>query len=103
MLKQSLFVLLASAIVVLLLTELAYVLFFVSSMHFFIAKQLAKVFAGGMIGNIIRDSIALFIIPFIIALIPSLIYWAATRAQFKYFTPIIWVSWIILATLLVSK
>lgn len=103
MLKQSLFVLIASAIVVVFVREIAYVLFFVDGVHYFITEQLAKVFAGGQIGNIIRDSIVLFLIPFIIALIPALIYWAATRTPFKYYMHVLWLSWIIMATLLVAK
>lgn len=103
MLKQSLFVLIASAIVVVFVREIGYVLFMLDGAHFFITEQLAKVFAGGQIGNVIRHSLALFIIPFVIALIPALIYWFATRTNFKYFPHILWVSWIVLATLLAAK
>jgi len=103
MLKQSLFALVASVLVVFFIRELGYILFLIDGAHFFITEQLAKVFAGGQIGNIIRHAIALFIIPFLIALVPALIYWFATRTSFKYFPHILWVGWIILATLLVAK
>lgn len=103
MLKQSLFLLLGSLLVVLLATELAFLLNFADQMHLLLASGLANVFAGGTIGSIIRHTIAFFLIPFFIALIPSLIYWAATRSAFKYFPHILWVGWIILATILVVR
>jgi hypothetical protein len=103
MLKQSLLVLLGSLLVVLLATEVAFVLKLVDQTHLLLTVALAKVFAGGTIGSIIRHTISLFLIPFFIALIPSLIYWAVTRKTFKYFMHILWIAWIILATILIVR
>ncbi len=103
MLRQSFFVLLASLIVVLLATELAFILNYMDRAHLMLAGLLAKVFAGGTVGSIIRHTIALFLIPFIIALIPALIYYLAKKSSFPYFVYVIWVCWIILATMLIVR
>jgi len=81
---------------VFLVREIGYVLHYLSMGHSYISHLLSKVFAGGTIGRIIRDTAALFLIPVIVALIPTGIYWAFTRKYFKYFPHVLWACWIVL-------
>lgn len=103
MLKQSLLILAASILVIFFARELNVIIVLLANAHHFVAAELGKLFANGTIGSIVRRAIALFIIPFIVALIPTLIYWAVTRTEFKYFAHIFWTAWIILAVLVVAK
>ena len=60
MLKQSLFVLLASFLVVALTLEIAFVLHFMDKLHLLLEGSLGKIFAGGTIGSLDNPALRTF-------------------------------------------
>jgi hypothetical protein len=58
-----------------------------------------KIFAGDT-GRIISETLTLFIVPVLIALIPYGIYWAFKRKHFVYFPHVLWAIWIMMATVM---
>ncbi len=69
--------------------------------HEWLSDLLKDVFSGGQAGNIIRQLIALLVIPVIIALIPAVIYWLVRRSWFPWFMEVVWVVWLIQTSALV--
>jgi hypothetical protein len=69
--------------------------------HDWVSRILTDVFSGGQAGNIAKGFIALLTIPFLIALVPAVIYWIVRRHWFPYFMQIVWVVWLIQAGALV--
>ncbi|MDA8561952.1 hypothetical protein N9L02_02425 [Gammaproteobacteria bacterium] len=65
------------------------------SFHEQVSDALTEVFTGGNIGNIIRQLIALLTAPFLIGLIPSIVYWILKRSWFPYFMQLVWIVWLI--------
>lgn len=63
--------------------------------HDWIGNLLTDVFSMGQTGNMIRNCIALLLVPFVVALIPSVIYWGAKRHWFPYFMQTTWIIWLI--------
>lgn len=70
---------------------------FLVTAHDWISQLLTEVFSGGQAGNIARGLIALLSIPFLCALIPTLLYWVVRRHWFPYFMEIMWIIWLIQA------
>lgn len=66
-----------------------------------IANLLKNVFSVGTPGDLIRQLLALLVIPVAIALLPTLIYWLVTRRWFTYFMETVWVVWLVQTTALV--
>ena len=66
-----------------------------------VSDLLTEVFSGGQVGNILRGLIALLAIPVVVALAPTLLYWAVRRSWFPYFMEIVWVVWLIQAGALI--
>lgn len=63
--------------------------------HELVIQFLADVFTGGQAGSLLKGLIGLLTIPFIVALIPALIYWGIRRYWFPYFLEIIWIVWLL--------
>lgn len=69
--------------------------------HDWVSKILTDVFSGGQAGNLAKGFIALLAIPFLVGLVPALIYWFARRHWFPYFMEIVWIVWLVQAGALV--
>lgn len=98
MLKHFIILILISVIVILLAPYLAQALHADVVAYNWISGKLIKVFAGSEIGTWLRKLIALLIIPIIIGLIPALIYWLVKRHWPTFFIGIVWIAWIVHAT-----
>lgn len=103
MLKHVILVIILSLLAVLFMHELGYIAHYLEIAHSFIAKHLLKIFAGGTTGRIIQNTVALFIIPFVTAVIPALVYWGITRKSFLYFPYVLWAAWLILVITLAAR
>ncbi len=104
MLKQIISFLALIALSVLVLIGMPYAqqgVQFILSAHNWIADTLTTIFSGGDAGNLVRNLIALLIIPIAISFIPAIIYWLAKRKWFPYFLELIWVLWLIQTSALV--
>lgn len=101
MLKQLIIVILLSLGIVYFMPFAQQGLTYLVQGHDWINEILKQIFSEVKAGNIAREVIALLIIPFAIALIPTLLYWMAKRQAFPYFMAIVWVIWFIQTTAVV--
>lgn len=95
MIKQVIAILLFSALLTISMPYAQQGVQYILLAHDWISDLLTQVFSGGQAGNIIRNMITLLTIPFLIALIPALLYWIAKRGWFPYFMNIVWVMLLI--------
>jgi hypothetical protein len=63
--------------------------------HSYVTQLLMQLFSEGQAGNLARGLLALISIPFLIALVPTLIYWMLRRSFFPYFMEIVWAVWLV--------
>lgn len=106
MLKQILSILgiiLLSIIIVLTMLYVQQALQFVISIHEWISELLVDVFSGGETGNLIRKSIALLALPLLVGFIPAIVYLVFKRQWFANFMTVVWVVWLIQASVLVIQ
>ena len=103
MFKQGLYILVASILLVVFLPQVHIFLDYIGQAHVFLSKQLSYVFAGGKIGQLIRHSVVLFLVPVIAGFIPGGIYWAVKRSTMPYQAHLIWLLWVMLATAIALK
>jgi len=103
MMKQGLYILVASILLVVFLPQVHIFLDYIGQAHTFLTKQLSHVFAGGKIGQLIRHSVVLFVVPVVVGFVPGGIYYVVKRAVMPYQLHVIWVLWVMLATALALK
>lgn len=101
MLKHAIAVIVLSVVVILTMPYVQTGLEYLVSAQTWLSDLLKNVFSAGQVGNIIRQLIALLVIPFVVALIPTFIFWLAKRAWFPYFMEVVWVVWFIQTSALV--
>lgn len=65
--------------------------------HDWVSELLTDVFSVGQAGNLARGLIALLALPFLAALLPTVLYWFIRRSWFPYFLQIVWVVWLLQA------
>ena len=70
--------------------------------HTWISETLKEVFTGGQAGNISRELIALLAVPFLVGLVPALLYWFAKRKWLPCFMQIVWVIWLIQTSAIIA-
>ena len=97
MLKQSLFYLALSLIVILFASYAKFVLVYATLLYAYIDSALTPVFSQGLIGEALKDMLTLVITPLIITGVPALIYWAIKRKQMPYFLELTWLLWLVFA------
>ncbi|SRR5579883_737793 len=71
--------------------------------HDGVAQLLVDVFSGGTVGSLIRQVIALLVVPLIVGLIPALIFFIAKRRWMPYFLLIVWILWLVQTSALVIQ
>jgi len=101
MTKQTLFIILLSIIVVLLGNQVAMVLGWLDTGHAFITDQLGLIFSGGEYGQMIREILALILIPVIVVIVPATAYNMAKRKTMPCMNELVWGVWLVLATIVV--
>jgi hypothetical protein len=103
MLKHSIALIALSIIVVLTMPYAQPGLQFIVSAQTWVSETLTAVFSGGEVGNLIRNVIALLVIPVVIGLIPAFIYWLVKRSWFPYFMEVVWFFWLVQTAALVIQ
>jgi len=93
MLKHSIIIVLLSLIVIFFMPYVHTALTQLVVAHTWVADHLKDIFSGGQTGNIIRQLIALLVIPVAVSLIPILVYWLAKKHWFPWTMEVIWVVW----------
>ncbi len=98
MLKKFAYLLIASVLVVFFINEVAIALKWINQAHNMLSAHMKDVFAGGEIGQTVRHSLSLFLIPVVIAYIPAGIYWVFKRKEMPGLCHIVLTLWVVLAT-----
>jgi hypothetical protein len=97
-----LILILLSILAIFFMTQLHYVVHWISEAHQVILDAISSLIAGGPIVRVVRLSLALILIPMLIALIPAFIIWLIKR-DFSSYSPITWGIWLVLLTILAYK
>lgn len=100
MLKQLVLLIVLSLLAIIFLTQVHQILHLLTAAYHYITNDLARALPGGTIGRIIRETLALVIIPLVIGLLIDLIYWAVRRRHLPFLMIIIWGLWLLLIALL---
>lgn len=88
-----------SILAVFFIPEVRILLHWIADAHRFLLDKLALLIAGGEIARVVRTTLALVIIPFIIALIPAFFYWLFKRRMMPNYMAVVWVIWFVLLTI----
>lgn len=97
---QALVFIVLSIIAILLMHQIHIVLAWIAVAHQFLADKLALLIPGDSWVRIARLSLALIIIPLIVALIPAFVYWLFKRHSMPNIMAVIWIIWVILVTII---
>jgi len=100
MLKTFLGLIVLSVLVILFKTQFTDLLHMVAEFHNFASDKLAGLFAGSSAGELAAHIISLVIIPIIVGLIPAFIYWIFYRTEMPHWIVVVWVVWVMLATII---
>lgn len=76
---------------------------FILHLHNTLVSWLSNIFSSGNTSFIIKETLALLIIPGFLGLIVAGIYWAFKRNQLPYTMTVVWVLWVVLITLTASS
>jgi hypothetical protein len=102
MLKHITIIILLSVLVLLAMPQAQLILQTLLAGHDWIAETLKQVFSVGQIGNLIRESIALLAIPFLVGLVPTGVFWLIKRRWFPYFIYFVWFTWLVQTAALIA-
>ncbi len=97
---QALAFIALSIIAILLVHEIHIVLQWIADAHQFLSDKLALLIPGDSWIHIARLSLALMIIPLIVASIPAFIYWLFKRHSMPNIMTVIWIIWVVLVTII---
>jgi hypothetical protein len=102
MIKQIGLFILFSILAAIFLHQLHYLLSLITLAYHALYKMMGWVFSNDSLGTIIRQSVVFILVPVVVAFISSLIYKLIkkTGLPHPYFMLIMWVSWVMLITLL---
>jgi hypothetical protein len=92
-----------SLIISYFLREVHVLLHWLADAHQFLLNKLALLFPANRWGRMLSVTLALVIIPFLIALIPAFIYWLFKRSAMPGYLVAVWVIWFVLITILAYK
>ncbi|EKD73793.1 MAG: hypothetical protein ACD_45C00183G0009 [uncultured bacterium] len=95
MLKHIIAITVISLIIIISMPYTQQMLQYVVAAHDWISDMLKEVFSVDQAGDIIRQLIALLVIPLVVSLIPAIIYWLARRQKLPYFMELVWVVWLV--------
>ena len=100
MLKTFLGLIVLSVLVILFKAQFADLLHMVATLHGIASEKLASLLSGSSAGVLAAHITSLVIIPIIIALIPSFVYWIFYRTEMPHWLAVVWVVWVMLATII---
>lgn len=84
MVKQIVILIFLSFIAIVSMAYLRETLGWLGMLHEWLSGVLSTVFSGSTMGKLVREIIALIVIPLGVALVPAGLYWAALRKQMPY-------------------
>ena len=96
MLKQSLIYLILSVVIVLFAAYAHLIIVYIDLFYTLINVKLTPIFSNSPLGMLIREVIALALLPVLVAAIPALIYWAIKGKTMPYFIEMTWLLWLVI-------
>lgn len=96
---SCLLLIILSVIVVFFGKEIGIILQWIALAHSFFLAKLAIILPNFLL----RATLALILIPLLLALIPAFVYWLFKRRMLPNYMAVVWVIWFILATLIVYR
>ncbi len=104
MVKQSVWLIVASTVAMLLQDQLSFILKILLLLHNKVAEGLGIIFSRAPAAELIQALIALIIVPVVIGGIVALILWIFKRYKHAHFMMAVWITWmVILVTLLAQR
>lgn len=103
MLKQTILIMILSAVTIVFKTQLGELLDGIVYLHNYIAGALHVVFSDDQVGSIIQDMIALLLIPLFCGIVVASVFWLVKRAQMPHIMAVIWIVWLVLLVTMVSQ
>lgn len=100
MLKTFLGLIVLSVLVILFKTQFADLLHLVATLHGIASDKLAALFSGSSAGLLVAHIFSLVVIPLVVALIPAFVYWIFYRTEMPHWIVVVWVVWVMLATII---
>jgi hypothetical protein len=100
MLKSFLGLVVLSILVILFKAQFGDLLHWVAAFHTMASEKFAQLFSGSSAGLLVAHLLSLVLIPIIIGLIPAFIYWVFYRAEMPHWLSVVWVVWVMLATII---
>lgn len=100
MLKTFLGLIVLSILVILFKAQFADLLHMVASLHNMASEKFAELFSGSSAGLLVAHLLSLVVIPIVIALIPAFVYWIIYRSEMPHWLVLVWVIWVMLATVI---
>lgn len=86
------------------LREIAHVLHYLMDGYIALSKALSRLIVGGYVIAVIRQSLALMLIPILVTLVPAGIYWLAKRRLMPYLYETLYaLAFVMIATLALYK
>lgn len=102
MFKEFVLMFILSVIAVVFMHYLTDGVHYLQAFNNYIVHALAKIFNQGRVARVAQSTIALFVIPVVITLIPAAIYGLVKRKLMPYFSCTVWGIWLVLVTILAS-
>lgn len=103
MTKHLIVLILASLVVIVVPQHIHPLITALVSAHDWISQSLAQLFSESPLGKATRQFIALLVMPLVIALIPTGVFWLARRRLYAYFIHVLWAAWLVQATALLAR
>lgn len=103
MTKHLVLLIILSVVAVFFRAELAYVVHIALQVHDHLVAWLGLVFSAGKWGQLIQLSLVLLLIPVVLGLVISGVYWLIKRKKLPCLMEVIWISWFVLLTALAVR
>lgn len=103
MVKHVVFLAGLSIVAVMFQQSLDHVLSVATAVHQHLIGFLSLIFSDDRIGQVVQGVLALLLIPAIIALLVSTVYWVTRRGKMPYVWHVLWGSWLVLLTTFAIK
>ena len=103
MIKHGIFLIILSVLAVLFKTELGQALQWTLSFYNQVSSALSVVFSGDKLGLLVQKTLSLILIPLILSLALSLVFWVFKRKAMPGLAYVVWIVWTVLLTLLVMQ
>lgn len=95
MLKHVVALVALTIVVILFMSRIQQGLGFLVSAHDWVDDPLKQVFSPGTTGNMIRELLALLVVPVLLSLVPILAYWLGKHALFPWTLHLVWALWLV--------